>query len=70
MFIVTFLSPADIRAFLAVCKCTAACDVIFCGSSLLSLLASKMGTQLCYMNPVLYFILQKVVATWQQKCAK
>lgn len=32
MFIVTFLSPADIKAFITVCKCTAACKVIFCGS--------------------------------------
>jgi hypothetical protein len=38
MFIVTFLSPADTKAFITVCKCTAACKVIFCGSySLLSL---------------------------------
>lgn len=49
--IVTFLSPADIKAFITVCKLTAACKVIFCGSySLLSLLASEMGARFCYTN--------------------
>lgn len=71
MFIVTFFSPADSRAFISVCKCIAACKIIFCGSHfLLSYLAFKMGAQHCYMNSLLYSILQKMVVNWQQTCAK